>query len=114
MTKPKKDFWEDRTGPMAEEEVKEIALSILQGGRWHFIKSEHLREQLLFLSFVDLSEYRKRDLEQLGAILGNARYIASRSVNGLNCYMGGRFIHKEDWSRIVEKLIALEQAIKAV
>jgi len=113
MTTPKKDFWEDRTGPMAEEEVKEIALSILQGGRWRFIKPENLREQILFLSFVDLSEYYKRDIDQVGTVLGDASQAAG-SVNGLNCYMGGRFIHKEDWSRIVEKLRALEQAMKAV
>lgn len=112
MTRKKVDFWATRTSPMDEAEVKEIALSVVRGGRWQYIRPENLKLQALPL-MAGLSGYTKKSISHVGTVLGDGNNTGG-AVNGLACYFGLRFVHHDDWERIKAKIQAIEEALDAV
>ena len=110
----KKSLWSERSGLMADDEVKALALSIFKGGQWQYVKPENVTFQCLSFALVDWSGYADVDLEQVGAVLGDADTLSPLSANGLPVYFGARIIHKDDWELIVAWLNSIKHAVEAL
>jgi len=116
--KPRKSsscrLWKDWK-PMTDENVGELAQQLKNGIRWCYLDpNDPDIKMMISVAVMFGPRFIKRDIDKIGAVLGNMNKTAPRSINGKPMFYSIAYVHKEDWVRVLAMWKKLEEAEKQV
>jgi hypothetical protein len=97
---------------LTDDEIKELARDIVED---KVFTSGMCPQEMLGMVFMPygLGGMNNMDLANVGAIVEHYAKAGERGINGYPMFMSCRVIHKDDWTKVGEKALAIDAAIKA-